>query len=132
MVVDSIITLTTLVAFKQIRLPIYSIILIFIEGKIIDLIVEGVKSYKTAFIVTNEVDGMREYIIHEMKRGGTLFVGKGLYAGAERNMIYVSLDRADLIKLKDNLHRIDPTAFVNLLDSAEIMGKGFKALPTEE
>ena len=35
MVVDSIITLTTLVAFKQIRLPIYSIILIFIEGKII-------------------------------------------------------------------------------------------------
>ena len=67
-----------------------------------------------------------------MKRGGTLFVGKGLYAGVERNMIYVSLDRADLIKLKDNLHRIDPTAFVNLLDSAEIMGKGFKALPTEE
>lgn len=132
MVVDSIITLTTLIAFKQIRLPIYSIILIFIEGKIIDLIVEGVKSYKTAFIVTDEVDKMREYIIHEIKRGGTLFVGKGLYAGAERNMIYVSLDRADLIKLKDNLHRIDPTAFVNLIDSAEIMGKGFKALPTEE
>ncbi|MBO4489541.1 MAG: YitT family protein [Bacteroidales bacterium] len=132
MVVDSIITLTTLIAFKQIRLPIYSILLIFIEGKIIDLVVEGVKSYKTAFIVTDELDKMREYIIHDIKRGGTLFVGKGLYAGAERNMIYVSLDRADLIKLKDNLHRIDPTAFVNLIDSAEIMGKGFKALPTEE
>lgn len=132
MVVDSIITLTTLIAFKQFRLPIYSILLIYIEGKIIDLIVEGFKSYKTAFIVTNNVEEMREFVIHEMKRGGTLFVGKGLYAGAERNMIYVSLDRADLVKLKDNLHRIDPTAFVNLIDSAEIMGQGFKALPTEE
>ena len=132
MVVDSIITLTTLIAFKQIRLPIYSILLIYIEGKIIDLIVEGFKSYKTAFIVTNNVEEMREFVIHEMKRGGTLFVGKGLYAGAERKMIYVSLDRADLVKLKDNLHRIDPTAFVNLIDSAEIMGQGFKALPTEE
>ena len=37
MVVDSCITLTTLIAFKQIRLPIYSIILIAIESKIIDL-----------------------------------------------------------------------------------------------
>lgn len=132
MIVDSIITLTTLIAFKQIRLPIYSILLIYIEGKIIDLIVEGFKSYKTAFIVTNQVDDMRKYIIEDLKRGGTLFVGKGLYAGAERSMIYVSLDRADFVKLKDNLHHIDPTAFVNLIDSAEIMGKGFKALPTEQ
>lgn len=132
MVVDSIITLTTLIAFKQIRLPIYSILLIYIEGKIIDLIVEGFKSYKTAFIVTNEVDNMRSFIIDDLKRGGTLFVGKGLYAGVERNMIYVSLDRADFVKLKDNLHRIDPTAFVNLIESAEIMGQGFKALPKEE
>lgn len=131
MVVDSIITLTTLIAFKQIRLPIYSIILIYIEGKIIDLIVDGMKTYKTVYIVTNNVEAIRQYIINDLKRGGTLFVGKGLYGGAERNMIYVSLDRADLIKLKTNLHNIDPTAFVNIIDSAEIMGQGFKALPTE-
>jgi uncharacterized membrane-anchored protein YitT (DUF2179 family) len=131
MVVDSVITLTTLIAFKQIRLPIYSIILIYIEGKIIDLIVEGMKSYKTVYIVTNNVEAMRLFILNDLKRGGTLFVGKGLFGGAERNMIYVSLDRTDFIKLKNNLHNIDPTAFVNIIDSAEIMGQGFKALPTE-
>lgn len=131
MIVDSVITLTTLIAFKQIRLPIYSIILIYIEGKIIDLIVEGLKSYNTVFIVTNNVDGMRRFIIEDLKRGGTLFVGKGLYGGAERSMIYVSLDRSDFVKLKNNLHNIDSTAFVNIIDSSEIMGEGFKALPTE-
>lgn len=132
MIVDSIITLTSLVAFKQIRLPIYSIILIFIEGKIIDLIVEGVKSYKTVYIVTDNVESMRKFILEDLKRGGTMFVGQGLFSGTERNMIYVSLDRTDFVKLKNNLHRIDPTAFVNIIDSAEIMGEGFKALPIEE
>ena len=131
MIVDSVITLTTLIAFKQIRLPIYSIILIYIEGKIIDLIVEGMKTYKTVYIVTNNVEAMRSYILNDLKRGGTLFLGQGLYAGTERSMIYVSLERSDLVKLKNNLHNIDPTAFVNIIDSAEIMGQGFKALPTE-
>lgn len=131
LVVDSCITLTTLIAFKQIRLPIYSIILIAIESKVIDLIVDGIKSYKTAFVVTDRVEEVRHFIIHDMKRGGTVFAGTGLYQGAERQMIYVTLDRTDLIKLKSNLRRLDPAAFVNVIESSEIMGIGFKALPEE-
>ena len=131
LIVDSCITLTTLIAFKQIRLPIYSIILIAIESKIIDLIVDGLKSYKTAFIVTDKVDEVRDYIINDLKRGGTVFAGMGLYQGAERKMIYVTLDRADLVKLKSNLRLLDPASFVNVIESSEIMGLGFKALPEE-
>lgn len=131
LVVDSCITLTTLIAFKQIRLPIYSIILIAIESKVIDLIVDGIKSYKTAFIVTDKVEEVRNFILHDMKRGGTVFAGTGLYKGAERQMIYITLDRTDLIKLKSNLRRLDPAAFVNVIESSEIMGIGFKALPEE-
>ena len=131
LIVDSCITLTTLIAFKQIRLPIYSIILIAIESKVIDLIVDGIKSYKTVFIVTDKIDEVRDFILHDMKRGGTSFAGTGLYQGAERKMIYVTLDRADLIKLKSNLRLLDPHAFVNVIESSEIMGLGFKALPEE-
>ena len=131
MVVDSCITLTTLIAFKQIRLPIYSIILIAIESKIIDLIVDGIKSYTTAFIVTDKVEEVRDYILNDLKRGGTIFAGTGLYQGAERKMIYVTLERVDLVKLKSNLRRLDPSSFVNVIESSEIMGLGFKALPEE-
>ena len=46
-------------------------------------------------------------------------------------MIYVTLDRTDLVKLKANLRHLDPHAFVNVIESAEIMGLGFKALPEE-
>ena len=89
------------------------------------------KSYKTVYIVTDNVEAMRSYILNDLHRGGTLFLGQGLYAGTERSMIYVSLERTDLVKLKNNIRHIDPTAFVNVIDSAEIMGQGFKALPTE-
>ncbi|MBQ3709999.1 MAG: YitT family protein [Bacteroidales bacterium] len=131
LIVDSIISLTTLLAFKDIRFPIYSIVLIFIESKIIDLVVEGVKSYKTAFIVTDKIDEVRDFIIKDLDRSGTVFAGSGLYQGAERKMIYVTLNRSDLVKLKANLRFLDPNAFVNVIESSEIMGNGFKALPTE-
>ena len=131
LIVDSIISLTTLLAFEDFRLPIYSIILIFIESKIIDLVVEGVKSYKTAFIVTDKIEEVRNFIIKDLDRSGTVFAGSGLYQGAERKMIYVTLNRSDLVKLKANLRFLDPNAFVNVIESSEIMGNGFKALPTE-
>lgn len=131
LIVDSIISLTTLLAFEDIRLPIYSIILIFVESKIIDLVVDGLKSYKTAFIVTDEVDKVKEFILHDLERGGTCFAGTGLYQGNERKMIYVTLSRTDLVKLKASLRLLDPNAFVNVIESSEIMGNGFKALPTE-
>ena len=130
LIVDSCISLTTLI-IGDIRLPIYSIILIFIESKIIDLVVDGMKSYKTMFIVTDELDAVRDYILNDLERGGTLLVGTGLYQGTERKMIYVTLDRADMVKLKSNLHRLDPKAFVNIMESSEILGYGFKALPKE-
>ena len=131
LIVDSIISLTTLIAFDDIRLPIYSIILIFIESKIIDLVVDGMKSYKTMFIVTDELEAVRDYILNDLERGGTLLVGTGLYQGNERKMIYVTLDRADMVKLRSQLHNIDPNAFVNIMDSSEILGLGFKSLPKE-
>lgn len=129
LIVDSCITLTSLIAFHQLRLPIYSILLIVVESKVIDLVVDGVKSYKTVFIVTDKIDVFREFIKKDLSRSGTAFAGNGLYHGAEHKMIYVTLNRADLVKLKANLHSLDPKAFVNVIESSEIMGKGFKALP---
>ena len=131
MIVDGIITLSTLIAFGDIRLPIYSVIIIFIEGKVIDLVVDGMKTYKTMFIITDNPDPVRDYIINDIKRGGTCITGSGLYEGKERKMVYVSLDRSDMIKLRSALYHIDPHAFVNIMESSEILGTGFRALPEE-
>jgi len=98
---------------------------------VIDLVVDGMKSYKTMFIITDNPDPIRDYIINDIKRGGTCITGSGLYEGKERKMVYVTLDRSDMIKLRSALYFIDPHAFVNIMESSEILGTGFRALPKE-
>jgi uncharacterized membrane-anchored protein YitT (DUF2179 family) len=128
MIVDSIITLTTLIAEPQLRLPVYSILVIVIEGWIIDLVVDGFNSYKTAFIVTDKAEEVRDIIVKDINRGGTCFFGKGLYKGVDRKMIYVTLTRPELVKLQAALKEVDPNAFLNVVSSTDILGKGFKPL----
>ncbi|PID94683.1 MAG: membrane protein [Bacteroidales bacterium] len=126
MAVDMFITLSTLIAFGELRLPFYSIFLIFVEGKIIDFVIEGFKSNKTVFIITTKVEPMRQMIINELGRGGTILKGVGLYNGIERDVIYTSITRREYVRLKDRAHEIDSQAFVNVMDSSEVIGKGFK------
>ena len=127
-VIDSLITLTTFLAAPKIYLPIYSIIVIVLEGWIIDLIVDGFKTYKTIFIVTDRYEEVRSFIINDMQRGGTCFLGTGMYAGKERHVIYTTLSRREYIRLRQQIVTIDPHAFINIISSNEIMGNGFKEL----
>ena len=52
-IVDCTITLSTVVAFGDWRLPMYSWIIVFIEGKVIDLVIDGAAVHKTLMIVTD-------------------------------------------------------------------------------
>ena len=132
LIIDSLITLTTLIAFKDIRLPIYSIVLIFVESKIIDMIVDGIKDHKTILIISNHADEIRKFILEDIARGGTLIKGTGLYEGSDRNIIYTVVKRKELVTLKNKIAAIDSFAFINVIESSEIMGKGFKQLHLEE
>lgn len=128
LIVDSTITLTTLVAFGQLRLPIYSILLIAIESKVIDLVVDGFKTYKTLFIVTNKYEEVRSFIMNDINRGGTYFKGIGMYQGQERDVVYTTIAKRELTQFKKGIAEIDPDAFINVIDSNEILGKGFKSV----
>src|SRR5574344_2591290 len=128
LIVDSIITLTTLIAFGQFRLPIYSILLIVIESKIIDMVIDGIKTYKTLFIVSDNYEAVRNAILNDLNRGGTCINCMGMYQGTERKIIYTTVSRTEFVKLKEGIKDIDPNAFINVVDSSEILGKGFKEI----
>ncbi len=127
-IVDCTITLTTVVAFGDWRLPMYSWILIFIEGKVIDLVVEGAAVHKTLMIVSEETEKVRNLIINEINRGATIIEARGGYKGDSRQIIYTILTRREMMILRHHLKTIDSQAFVNIIDSKEILGRGFKAL----
>ena len=125
-IVDCTITLSTVVAFGDWRLPMYSWIIVFIEGKVIDLVIEGAACHKTLMIVTEKVDPIKDVILTEINRGATLLPAVGMYKGAQRNMIYTILTRREMMVLRHRIAEIDPEAFINVIDSKEILGRGFK------
>ena len=128
MIVDSIIVITALLAFGDWKIPLYSWIVIFILGKTVDVVLEGISYDKTLFIISDKHIEIRAYILHELNRGGTYIAGKGMYNGSEKEIIFTVVNRRELSLLQEFISRIDPEAFMSVIDANEIIGKGFKSI----
>ncbi len=126
--VDSAIVLIGLAAFQDWKIPLYSLIVIFITGKVIDAILEGIDYDKVLFIISEKTDEIRDKIIVDMNRGGTILKGEGLYNHNERSIVFTVVNRRETVMLQDYIHGIDPNAFVTVMNANEILGNGFKSL----
>ena len=126
--VDSCIVLLGLIVFRDWKIPLYSWIVIFITGKVIDVVLEGVSYEKSLFIISNKHMEIRDKIINNLNRGGTYIDGKGMYNLADRRIIFTVVSRRELALLEEYIHQIDPKAFLTVQDAREIFGEGFESL----
>lgn len=130
--VDSVVVLGGLIAFQDWMIPLLSWLVIFLTGKIIDAIVEGVGYDKSVFIISEKHEEIRNKILNDLKRGGTYIKGKGMYQGTDKEIIVTVVNRREVVLLKHFIGKVDPKAFVMVSDANEIMGDGFKSLNDED
>lgn len=126
--VDSVIVLFGLAVFQDWKIPLYSWIVIFISGKVIDVVMEGLSYDKSLFIISDKHEEIRDKIINNLNRGGTYIDGKGMYNLKDRKIIFTVVSRRELALLQEYIHKIDPQAFMTVLDATEILGEGFRSL----
>ncbi|MDP4281211.1 MAG: YitT family protein [Bacteroidota bacterium] len=126
--VDSTIVMLGLVIFRDWKIPLYSWIVIYITGKVIDVVMNGVNYDKSLFIISDKHEEIRDKIINNLKRGGTYIDGKGMYNMQDRRIIFTVVSRRELALLEEYVQQIDPKAFLTVLDATEILGEGFKSL----
>lgn len=126
--VDSVIVLLGLFVFGDWKIPLYSWIVIFITGKVIDGVLEGINYEKSLFIISDKHEEIRDKIINDLNRGGTVIDGRGMYNMTDRKVIFTVVSRRELIILEEYIQQIDPKAFLTVLDASEILGEGFKSL----
>ena len=126
--VDSVIVLVGLLVFRDWKIPLYSWIVIFITGKVIDVILQGVSYDKSLFIISDKHEEIRDKILNKLGRGGTYLDGKGLYNMADRRVIFTVVSRRELASLEEYIQAIDPKAFLTVINATEILGEGFKSL----
>ncbi len=130
--VDSTIVILGLIVFKDWKIPLYSWLVIFITGKVIDLVLEGVNYGKMLLIISDKHEEIRNKIITDLKRGGTFIQGEGMFNGKSKKIIYTVVNRRELIIIESYIHKIDPKAFLTVVDAREILGNGFKSLESKE
>lgn len=126
--VDSVIVLIGLVVFADWKIPLYSWIVIYVTGKTIDIVLQGMSVDKTLFIISDKFVEIRDRIINDLHRGGTYIPGKGMYNGSDKTIIFTVVNRREMALLQEYIHEIDPTAFLTVLEANEILGEGFKSL----
>ena len=129
--VDSFVVLLGLAVFRDWKIPLYSWLVIFITGRIIDAVMQGINYEKAVYIISEEYESIRKKILVDLGRGGTLIVGKGMYEGHERKMIYTVITRRELMILRDYVKEVDPKAFMVVINANEVLGEGFKPLVEE-
>ncbi|MBN1184182.1 MAG: YitT family protein [Bacteroidales bacterium] len=130
-IVDSFVVLLGLAVFKDWKIPLYSWLVIFITGRVIDAVMQGINYEKAVYIISDEYESIRKKILVDLGRGGTLIVGKGMYEGHERKMIYTVISRRELAILRDFVKEVDPKAFMVVINANEVLGEGFKPLVEE-
>ena len=128
MIVDSVIVLTGLIVFKDWKIPLYSWIVIFITGKVIDITLDGLNYERALIIVSDKHELIKDRILNSLQRGGTYLSGEGMYSGEQKRIIFTVVTRREVATLEAMISQIDPNAFLTIMDTTEILGEGFKSL----
>jgi uncharacterized membrane-anchored protein YitT (DUF2179 family) len=126
--VDSVIVLIGLVAFHDWKIPLYSWLVIYITGKVVDTVVEGVSTNRVVIVISDKHEEIRKRLIFSMERGGTYLHAEGMYKGVEKKVIYTNISRRELPVLLAHIREIDPAAFVSVIDAHDVLGDGFNPL----
>jgi uncharacterized membrane-anchored protein YitT (DUF2179 family) len=129
--VDSAIVLIALVAFQDWQIPLYSWVVIYITGRAIDITIEGADYNKALLIISKKHAEIKHKLLYDLERGGTYLKGEGMFTGEEKQVIYTVVSRREVTILEEYISKIDPDAFITVMDAKEILGEGFQNLNTK-
>ena len=124
--IDIVIVTLNVIFLGHIEIGLYSAIAIFLYGKMVDIIFEGVYFTKLLFIISDKNQEISDAIVNEVKRGVTGLYGKGMYKDKEKLVLVCAASRGDVYKIKELARNIDPKSFIVVANAREVMGKGFK------
>jgi uncharacterized membrane-anchored protein YitT (DUF2179 family) len=122
---DGLIVLSAALVF-DIERGLYALIALYVTSKTIDLVQVGFGRSKTAMIITNKQEEVREGILNKIDRGVTKLSAYGGFTDNERPVLMCVVDQREFTKLKQLVKSLDPSAFVVVMDASEVLGEGFK------
>lgn len=129
-VIDGLVVMTGLIAFKDVDGVLYSILALLIIGYVVDLMMTGAQSSKNLMIISKNALQIKEKISQVANRGVTEIPIYGGYTGEEKRMLMVTVLTVEVPTIEHIVQAIDPTAFMVITPATQVLGRGFSLTKT--
>ncbi|MGN0626617.1 MAG: YitT family protein [Oscillospiraceae bacterium] len=124
-VVDLIIAVSAFFVF-DFQTGLFSITGLLAKTLVIDSAIENFNLCKYFTIVTTNPAPICEYIQQSLHRSATIYKAEGAYSHKEKSVILAVMKRSQAVRLRRHVKTVDPSAFIMITNSSEIIGKGFR------
>lgn len=94
---------------------------------VVDSAIESLNLRKVCTIISKYPDQVEDFIINDLHRSATEQNAFGVYTKQEQKVLMTVLTRSETNRLRIHLRQIDPHAFITIVNSSEIIGKGFRS-----
>lgn len=126
-IVDGVIIAFSATVFS-IEQALYAAVAMFICGKVIDMVVDGPRTQRAAYIISVEHEKIANEILYSLNRGCTELQARGVWSGNSRPVLFCVLGRPEVVRLKQIVAQTDPEAIVIISEVHEAFGEGFRQI----
>lgn len=103
----------------------YSFVGLTVKSLVIDAVLEKIKMCKAILIVCDEKKPICDFVMRKLMRGATYTPCFGAYTDKPHYIIYTTLTRDEADQLQEFIHKEHLNAFMSMLSTTEVFGKGF-------
>ena len=122
---DACVVILTGIVFRDLSRALFSGVVVFIMGRVMDVVVYRFDYSKVALIVSDQAEGIAKDICDKLDRGATFLHGQGYYSRQEKNVVLTVVKKRQLAELKELVMERDEKAFVIVQEAHQVLGDGF-------
>ena len=110
------------------RTGMYCILGMVLKCTVVDSAIESLNLRKVCTVISQHSQEVEKFIIEELHRSATEQPAYGAYTHRRERVLVTVLTRSEAARLRIFLRKKDPTAFITIVNSSEIIGKGFRSI----
>lgn len=102
-----------------------TIIMLYVGTKVMEFVIEGVNPKKAVTIISNHPVVIADQVNEQLNRGVTVLSGHGYYTKENKEILYIIINKQEVVKLKKIVKQTDEDAFITIHDVRDVFGEGF-------
>ncbi len=103
----------------------FSVLGLIAKSLVIDNVIESINMCKCFNIVCDDPQPICDFIIYELNHSATVYKAEGAFTHHSKYVVMTTMKRSQALRLRNFIHRTQPSAFIMISNSSEIIGKGF-------